>query len=583
LEEIVKHLAVLLLLGVAYLKAQTTPQVVDSVGDDQRNKPAKVEGKVLNSVSAVPIGKVKLTLRSLASTRPSKYVVTSDAEGIFVFDHVEPGRYTLSAEKPGFLEQIYGPQRTTPLTVSEGQLMKEILFQLTPQGVISGKVTDQTGEPMHGVQVMVMQRGYWKGKRVMIPGRGTFTNDTGEYRIANLRPGSYYLQARWGDLMAGVMPFSHADAPSAVFSEKPEEGYAATYYPSSLDPTGAVALQVTPGGELRDIEIQARKTRVFRVRGQVIDSVTGQALTDARVMLTPTSGDYRMMWMISSMGGPRIRDGNFEVSNVLPGSYYATAEATINGQTSYARQSVYVGDRNVTDVVIGIPRAIDVRGRVRMSGQEPPTPPEQQSPSQQTFRTEKVGIDFIPAEGFGVGEWSPAAVNGDGSFVLRNVVPDKYRIYLLGMPPGAYLKSIRVGGPERPDGIVELSGGSFVDIVLAMGAAQVTGSVVEADDKPAPGATVTLVPDDVSKQQWMDLFRNATSDQNGKFHIDGVVPGRYKVFAWQENESDAAQDPEFLRPFESKASAITLDENGRETTQLKAISAEDVAKAFGNL
>jgi hypothetical protein len=33
--------------------------------------------------------------------------------------------------------------------------------------------------------------------------------------------------------------------------------------------------------------------------------------------------------------------------------------------------------------------------------------------------------------------------------------------------------------------------------------------------------------------------------------------------------------------FERKATSITLDDNGSENVQLKAISADDVAKAFG--
>ena len=105
--------------------------------------------------------------------------------------------------------------------------------------------------------------------------------------------------------------------------------------------------------------------------------------------------------------------------------------------------------------------------------------------------------------------------------------------------------------------------------------------MVEAD-KPAGGAKVTLVPDDASPQRRMNLFRNTLADQNGKFNLDEIVPGRYKIFAWDELESDAVQAPEFLQMFESKATSITLDENGSENVQLKAISADDVAKAFGS-
>jgi len=161
-------------------------------------------------------------------------------------------------------------------------------------------------------------------------------------------------------------------------------------------------------------------------------------------------------------------------------------------------------------------------------------------------------------------------------------VPDKFRVHVWGTPPRWYLKSILVGKQETPDGIVDLTGGGAIEVMLALGAGEVTGSVVDAEDKPVPGVAVTLVPQDAGKQGRADLFRITTSDQEGRFRFQDVVPGRYKILAWQQVEPAAVQDLEFRRPFESKATSLRLDEGGRETVQLKAISVEDVAGALGN-
>ncbi len=547
---------ILLTLTAALLRAQ--------------DQSATIEGKAVNALTGAPVAKVALTLRSIESRTPIKYTATSDAEGIFALDHIAPGRYTFSAEKPGFLKQSYGTPRATPLSLSEGQSVKDIVFKLTPQGVITGRVVDETGEPMSRVQLWAMQRGYSNGKRELQLRAGTFTNDIGEYRIANLAAGNYFLLSRGGDLIAGVLSFIHADLPSPVIPEKPEQSYTQTYYPSALDPAAAVAVAVTAGAEVRDIEIQARKTRVFRVRGRVIDAATGQPPKEASIMLTPRSENYRMISQMSRMGGPLVRGGAFEAVNVMPGSYYATAEAIIDGQLLYARESVDVVNRNVLDVVIRVPRAVNIGGRVRFSTNE----------SSRPFPLEKIRVDLMPAEGFGIGESSAVAVKPDGSFVLPNVVPDKYRVLTGGAPAGAYLKSIGAGGHEQPDGILELSGGSVIEIVFAMGAARITGTVVKADDKPGAGAKVTLGPDDAAKAARIDLFRNATADQNGEFQISNVVPGNYKIFAWDEIESDAADDPQFLRRFEDKATRVRVEENGSAIVQLKAISAKDVAETM---
>ena len=67
------------------------------------------------------------------------------------------------------------------------------------------------------------------------------------------------------------------------------------------------------------------------------------------------------------------------------------------------------------------------------------------------------------------------------------------------------------------------------------------------------------------------------TDQSGHFHVQDVAPGNYKVFAWEEYDWMTAQSPEARKVFESKAASVTVGANGRESIQLKAISAEDVA------
>ena len=585
-----KYLPVLLLLGTTHLTAQAVPPTGNPGGDNQVKRWGRVEGKMVNSVNDAPIGKVTLTLRGVDPTQESKYMATSDTEGGFLFDHVEAGRYTLYAQKPGFVPQYYGTQRATrtgtPLTLSEGQLLKDLLFMLTPQAVISGKITDDAGEPVDKVSVVAMQWGYSQGKRLLRPVGGALANDLGEYRIANLKPGSYYVAARRGDF-GPSWRLSPADTPSGAVPKTPEEDYHDTYYPGSLDSAGASQVQAAPGSELRGIDIQFRKARVFRVRGQVVDGATGQAVTDATVVLTQATPDSVLN--MSRLGGPRISSGKFEVTSVLPGSYHLMAQVIRNSQTLYARESIYVANQSVTDIIMRIPAAVNVFGRVRVSGQEPQTPTQQehqqtqqQSPPQGAFRMESLRILLYPAEGFGLGALPQATAQADGSFVLRNVVPDKFQVRVSGTPPGWYLKSILIGGRESPDGTVVLAGGGNMEIVFAMDAAEVTGNVVDTDDKPVSGAVIAVVPEDPSKQGRIDLFRGATSDQNGQFQIGGLVAGSYKIFAWEQLESGAEEDAEFRRPFESKAKSVSLSENGRETVKVKAIPLEDVAKALSN-
>jgi len=572
-----KMLTVVLLLVAASLTVQVGLPTGNRGAEDLHNTAAKVEGRVVNSVNGMPVPNVTLTLRSVSSPRPLKYVVTSDVGGGFLFDLVEPRRYELSGQKVGFLRESYGAERVggngTPLTVPGGQHMKGLVFKLTPQGVISGRVTDESGEPMERVSVGALRSKYWQnGKRVLQSVGGALTNDLGEYRIANLGPGSYHVMAHRGGGPPGLR-VAHADVPSKLVPQTPEEGYLDTFYPGSLDPEGSMGIQVQAGAETSGVDITFQKTRVFRVRGEVVDA-SGQPVREASIALTnsKTGGMLHM----TSLGGPPVANGKFEVTGVIPGTYDLVAQVTRNSQTLYARQPVSVADRNITDIVIRIPESVDVAGRVKVTGLD------SENPRSASFRMEGIGIVLFPAEGFSLGPIpKPTNPQADGSFVLRQVVPDKVRIHISGIPPGWYAKSILTSGRERADGIVDLTSGGTVEIVLAVGAVEVTGSVVDADDKPTSGVTVSLVPKDGSRKMGTDLFRTAIADERGHFLLKDVAPGTYEVFAWQE-APEAINDAEFRQLFESKSTSLRVNESGREIVQLKVISAEDVAKATGS-
>ena len=96
----------------ALLCAQTPPA---DLSKTDLSKKAVIEGKVTKS-SGEPLPKATLHLRSATAASPagftprapSSYVVTSDANGQFLFDSVDPGRYVLLAERTGYLQQWFG-------------------------------------------------------------------------------------------------------------------------------------------------------------------------------------------------------------------------------------------------------------------------------------------------------------------------------------------------------------------------------------------------------------------------------------------------------------------------------------------
>ena len=78
---------------------------------------------------------------------------------------------------------------------------------------------------------------------------------------------------------------------------------------------------------------------------------------------------------------------------------------------------------------------------------------------------------------------------------------------------------------------------------------------------------------------WQGPYRSST-DQNGDFHIAGIIPGQYYAAAWVEIEPGLTYNSDFLKRFESQATAVTLEEGAHQTAQPKLISREEaVAEA----
>jgi hypothetical protein len=113
-----------------------------------------------------------------------------------------------------------------------------------------------------------------------------------------------------------------------------------------------------------------------------------------------------------------------------------------------------------------------------------------------------------------------------------------------------------------------------LEITISGNGGQIEGTAADSKQKPASGAVVALVPDDPRRERLM-LFKTTVTDTTGHFSITGVAPGEYKLFAWEQIEEGAYQDPEFLKPYENQGQAVTIREGSRETAQLKVISSAD--------
>jgi hypothetical protein len=95
---------------------------------------------------------------------------------------------------------------------------------------------------------------------------------------------------------------------------------------------------------------------------------------------------------------------------------------------------------------------------------------------------------------------------------------------------------------------------------------------VNALGQPVSAATVVLIPGPERRTN-ATAFKTSTSDQNGNFSIRSILPGDYKVLAWEDVETGAYFDPEFLKNFETRGEAVRIQRGSQNRVTLRVIPA----------
>src|SRR5260370_21247414 len=393
---------------------------------------------------------------------------------------------------------------------------------------------------------------YQQGRKQLSFAGGGSTDDLGDYRIFGVAPGKYFLSAT-----ANNQTFAFAQDRSAA--PPPDEDYVLTYYPGTADVATAAQLDVTPGGQLRDIMLRLSKAHTVHVKGHVAYSLPGRQ----RVMV------YLLARTSGMAGPPRPTQvdtkGDFDIRGVAPGSYSLTAVINDGSKSYQARAPIDVGGTNIEKANLTIGPGIEVTGHVRIEGTE-------------TADLSNLRLILQARETGGImfGGFSPARLDDARAFKLQDVSPGLFNLMVTGLPSGFYVKSAR---SEQTDVLAsglntEVPPGPL-EVRLSPNAAQVTGSVQNPNtNSPAPGATVVLIPQEKERKDQQSYYKQVSSDQNGAFTFKDVVPGEYKVFAWEDVEAGAYMDPDYMKPIDSKGEPLTLRANDQKSLPLTLISAQ---------
>jgi hypothetical protein len=485
--------------------------------------------------------------------------MTDDA-GRFELTGLSAGPYALTAARTGFVTMKFGQSRpgdrVQTITIAGEEVVEGIEVALPRGGVVAGVVIDERGEPVVNSIVQVLRQQWVRGMRqpVSDPSYVDRTDDLGGFRLHGLPPGSYLLSAS----LAPIEATSLATASSSI-------GSVTTFFPGTLSPAEAQPLRIDAGQDVSGLVLALAPGRQATISG-VVQTADGQPVGAASVSLGHTSAFSGA----SGWRSARARsDGTFSFPNMPPGEYSVVVEVNATRTPSTLNAGAQVAVAHVvldgSDVVVPLVlrEGDHARGRITFDP----------DPDRGVMTPGLVIVSFDaanPAETFRA--TSPLSVNSDWTFDIGGLIGRR----LLRVREGQgdwVLKRVTLGGTDITDTPLEFTGADINDIqiVLTDRVTNVSGTIVDADGQPVPGATVVLLAEDRGKWGPDSRFVVAVrADQNGSFQHRKLPPERYLAVAVGELEPGEETNPETLDRLQRAAStAFTLGEGETRTLSVR--------------
>jgi len=553
-------------LTIVLLSAAAMCQVAGGAAEKPAGR-AVIGGIAVKEPGSEPVKKALIELIAENQSEAGDYTAVSLADGSFRIEGIVPGRYHLFAERTGLLEVDKHRARTDGrvLTLGAGQELKDLRIQLQAAAVVRGRVTDEDGDPLPNAQVAVLRQTFVSGRSRFEQAGAERTNDLGEYRVAGLPEGNYYVSVSpppdFKSLIqaAGVGAESRANDKSAATSN--QTSYQTTYYPGTADRSQAAPAELHAGDEF-PANFSLTPSPSLTVRGSVVNL---PPRASAVIMLQ--SRDFSLVLN----GAEMHQDGSFVIHDVAPGAYTILATVENAAVPMMARQALQVVSNSVDDLRLSPQPGGWIHGRLRVENKN-----GSRADVSQMFLTLRSADGDDEVGGFSMGDGFShlAHVAMDGSFEWKSVPPGTYFVQLAGEGSGnsdLFLKSILAGGRDVGDAGISVNGGAVaLDLGASANGGVVEGVVTDKKGEPVADAVIVAVPETRLRTQ-VERYRKTVSDQSGRFVLHGIEPGDYTLFAWESVDGEAYYNPEFLKNYEGQGSALPVSEGDRKSVQVAVI------------
>jgi len=476
----------------------------------------------------------------------------SDEDGAFKVTGLSPGAYFLSTRMPGYVASSDSSGDSSGARLH--RIGENVAITLIKGGVITGRVTDEFGEPMVGALVTAFRVRTLEGQPELdsyvmdASGAGRETDDRGVYRIFGLEPGIYVVSLNG-------LPFS---APGLAQPRNEPQ----VYHPSSTR-NAAAEITVISGGETSGVDIRHRAMRGHSIGGAVSGATEGRGIINAVSVMLLRAADRQPVAAATTLTGEK----NFSLRGVEDGEYDLVAlrfTEDMDFSASVPRR-VTIRGADISGIDVKLLKLSSIEGRVAIE----PSKQRDACKSEDDFsigeilltarRDEKTPSLFAALASLeapmGVGRTAPG---DDGAFVLKNIEPGRVRVEADLPGENWYVRAITQKSsaatkPTNPmdasqNGVEVKSGEkvSGVELTIAEGAASLRGKIVPTNEnaKLPRRIRVHLIPAETTAANEALRYYEKIANNDGSFDLKNLAPGRYLLRLRASEESESAATPD---------------------------------------
>jgi hypothetical protein len=491
-----------------------------------------ISGKVIDARSGQALARCVVEIEPTENRSQSLSLETGD-DGHFDFGGLRIGKYALTAAKRGYLTQSYQEHEgfSTAIAVGPELNSEELIFDLMPQAIFYGTVSDEAGEPVRNAQVHLYQDQNVDGIRSTRQRQTVPTDDRGMFELPNIAPGNYFLNVSAQPWYATPVNIVRAqpqlnDTQARVDSAL-DVAYALTFYPNATDSDDAIPIPIKGGERIEAnmtltaqhamrLQLTVARGEAGRVGASIAQSVFGQLET------MPTSAE--------------ANGEGLEISGVLPGRYEFTVmhqESRFGPQSTHFTADVAEGttqlstDSGVAEVTVS-GKVTSLDSKIRFAG-----------------------ISLVASQSqrnYG------APLNDAGEFTVQ-VIPGEYQV--IGQIPQMYIARVSSPNALVKGRMLQVKAGDAprLEIVAGSGYGQIEGMAERAGHSTS-GVMVLLAPQDAKDNQI--LFRRDQSDSDGTFLLSNIIPGRYRLLAIDDGWELDWADPNVLGAYLKKSIPVQI-------------------------